>query len=107
MRTVRQFEVAGHEIGPFITISEPIEDHTKAIYFDKREESKEAADAIYRTIEEAADHERIPVKINWKNKVGSLSIDDSPQLVYRVVFVDTEARDRYACKLEGGRIVPV
>lgn len=107
MRTIRQFEVAGHEIGTFITISEPIADYTWAIYFDKREESREAAEAIYRAIAEADDPERIPAKINWKTKLGSITIDDSPRLVYKVVFEDTEARDRRACKLERGRVVPI
>lgn len=104
---IRQFEVAGHEIGTFIIDSVPIADYTWAIYFEKREESEDAAAAISRVIAEAKDPKRIPVKSNWEDKVGSLTLDDSPMRVFKLVFADTEARERPFQGLRRRNGVPV
>ncbi len=102
-RIIKQFEVAGQELGTFITLTEPIRRYTWRIYFLRREESEVAVDIIKRAIDEAADPDRMPVKVNWKDKLGSVVIDDSDQEIFMLDFEDFDGQ-RLLTSAEGRRV---
>lgn len=62
MRMIRQFSVAGHEIGLFISSVEPTDRFAWRIYCIHRKESAETFAAIKNAVAKADDPDRILVK---------------------------------------------
>lgn len=89
---IRQLEIAGQELAPFLSASRevtPLDSRGKwVIYIIRRAESDEAVEIIRQAIRQAPDATHIPVKINFCMEVGEVEIDDSNQNVYAVHYED-------------------
>lgn len=90
MRMIRQFAVAGHELGLFITSVEPTDRFAWRIYCIRREESDKTFADIKRVLAGTDDPERIPVKKNWKNTFGVVSVDDTHEGFYMLDFEEKD-----------------
>lgn len=95
---VKQFKVADQEMGVFNVADRKIGRYAWRLHCLRRKESDEAIAVIKQAIAEAEDPERVPVKINWKDTVGLIEIDDtSSDRSYIIEFEDTNAR-RFSSK---------
>lgn len=86
MTTIKQFEVAGQELGIFNVNDYKPRRFTWRLSCLRRPESDRAIAAIKEAIAKAEDPDRIPVKINWKSAWGIIEIDDTDEMSYLVDF---------------------
>lgn len=90
-RMVRQLEIAGQELAPFIEFSgnvTPMGSKGKwRAKLLRLPQADEAIERIAHAVRNARDQNKIPFTLNWKEMVGRVDIDTSRKGLY-VVYVE-------------------
>lgn len=93
-RMVRQLEIAGQELAPFIQYSgsvRPLGSKGKwRAKLLRLPQADEVIDIIEDAVEKAPDPDMIPFKINWRDMLGRVEVDTSNKAVY-IVYVEKMA----------------
>lgn len=94
-RMVRQLEIAGQELAPFIEFSgsvTPMDSKGKwRAKLIPLPQADAALDAITQAVRNAPNPDRIPFTLNWKNMLGRVDLDRSNEELY-VVHVEKMAK---------------
>lgn len=102
-RIIKQFMVAGEELGTFIVTCDRPRRYTWRLWCLRRPESDRAFATISQEIENAEDPKHIPVTINWEAVEGQIVIQQYED-AYTLEFEETDCL-RFVPKFENGRYV--